>query len=580
MNTYRWILRYASKYWTTGLIAALAMAIDAGSAASFAHLVKPMIDGVFSQSEAFPAWHLAMMIVSILGIRSLAGYIGDTRMSYIGRMTVRNIRLDAFSAQIASIESDAPESSVGDRVASIAFAAEQVAFSVTDAIKVILLDGLTSLFCVGLMFYLSPLLAATMVIVIPMMALVTVATARRVRRLSLDYQRHVSEANNAVVEAWMCARYIKVFGAFGAVSAHFQRCSSTIASVGLSLSRVVAAASASTQLAGAIALSSVVIVASGAINPGGSQVSAGTFFAIVTAMGIAVPSLRRLSGVYSSLQKALVAADSLRSSSALVQASGDLACRSLRSSVDIEFADVGLRYPRGSEALFGVSFRCKAGTLTMIVGESGSGKSSLLAMLPRFRLPTSGKIFIDGIDLSSMSIDSIYGGIAWVGSSSGLLSGTVRENIAFGELSSATETEVISSAIHACAWSFISRLPQGLDTVLGPGGYELSDGQRQRILLARAMLKKSAIVLLDEATSALDRRTERDVGEGMMAAFRGRTVLMATHRLDLAEFAEQIIVMDKGRVAEVGTHLQLLARRTAYWRLVSSACQAQDAANT
>lgn len=575
ISTYSWIFGYSSTYWLSTLVAFVFMLIDAVCAAGFANMVKPMIDGTFNGVAPVSAVHVAAMIVGVLALRSAAGYVGETRMAYVGRMTVRDVRDDVFLAQLGASEVGDSQESVGDRVANIAYAVEQVAFSVTDAAKVIVLDGLTAAFCIMLMFYLSPVLASTMVFVIPVMAFVAVSSGRYVRRLSVVYQKHVSEANTSIVESWSNSRYIKAFRAFDAVRTNFNRCSSNIADVGMRLSTVSAAASASTQLAGGLALALLVLVASGSLFSGQYGVSSGTFFAVVTAMGIAVPSLRRLSSVYSSIQRALVSADTLRGALAVSEQGGVWQLRPGKDGVDLEFVDVGLVYRGSRRALDGVSLTCRAGELTLIVGESGSGKSSLLALIPRFHSPTEGRVLVDGKALDGFEQGAIYGAVSWVGTSAGVMTGTVRQNIAFGELASADTEDVIRVARKARAWEFIAQLPEGLDTQLGVG-LDLSEGQKQRILIARAMLKRARIVLLDEATSALDRVTEQDVGRGILDAFRQATVVMATHRLDLASSADQIVVMERGRIVEVGKHDDLLKRRSAYWRLFSRSSHSSD----
>ncbi|UPG92359.1 ABC transporter ATP-binding protein/permease [Luteibacter aegosomaticola] len=547
------------------------MLVDAGAAAGFARLVQPMIDDTFSASPSVSVWRVASMVVCVLALRSVAGFVGDVGMAYVGRLTVRDVRDEVFSAQLTSSEATESSDTVGDRVASVAYAVEQLAFSVTDALKIAILDGFTSVFCLCVMFYLSPVLAATMIGMIPVLVLVAICSGRFIRSLSSAYQQKVSEANTVVVEAWSSSRYIRIFGAFSVVRSRFSTCSSSLAEVGMRLSRVSSAASALTQLAGGISLALVIVVASGAEVPGGARVSAGTFFSVITAMGIALPSMRRLSGVYASLQRAFVSAGMIRD--ALARSGGDSSQGAHLNAgrVDIEFDSVSLRY-EGAEALADVSFRCSAGTLTLLVGESGSGKSSLLSLISGFRSPSEGVVRLNGLPFSDYSTESVFGATTWVGSDTVLMSGTVRENIAFGELSDACLDDVILSARMASAWDFISCLPDGIDTALGAGGRELSEGQKQRILIARAMMKTTAsIVLLDEATSALDRPTERAVGQGLLSVFRGRTILMASHRLDLAEQADQILVMERGRIVEAGKHHELLARRSSYWKLVEQA---------
>jgi subfamily B ATP-binding cassette protein MsbA len=216
-------------------------------------------------------------------------------------------------------------------------------------------------------------------------------------------------------------------------------------------------------------------------------------------------------------------------------------------------------YPRNDyEALRGVDLHCAPGTVTALVGRSGSGKSSLVSLLPRFYAPTSGHIVLDGHDYESYTLASLRRQIAWVGQSVMLFDDTVANNIAYGELAGASEADIIAAAEAANAMEFIARMPQGLHTQIGQSGNMLSGGQRQRIAIARAILKNTPILVLDEATSALDTESERLIQQALQRLMRDRTTLVIAHRLSTIEGADQIAVMDQGRIVERGTHAQLI----------------------
>jgi subfamily B ATP-binding cassette protein MsbA len=236
-----------------------------------------------------------------------------------------------------------------------------------------------------------------------------------------------------------------------------------------------------------------------------------------------------------------------------------------RSRGELHFVDVGLTYPRSHvPALQEVNLDCAPGTVTALVGRSGSGKSSLVSLLPRFNVPGAGRIVLDGEDCRSYTLASLRRQIAWVGQSVVLFNDTVANNIAYGELAGASEAEIVAAAEAANAMEFISRMPLGIHTPIGQSGNLLSGGQRQRIAIARAILKNAPILVLDEATSALDTESERLIQQALTRLMKDRTTLVIAHRLSTVEGADQIAVMDQGRIVERGTHAELLALNGQY----------------
>ena len=234
---------------------------------------------------------------------------------------------------------------------------------------------------------------------------------------------------------------------------------------------------------------------------------------------------------------------------------------------NIQLQNVNLIYADGHQAIHDFNLTVKAGETVALVGRSGAGKTSLVNLLVRFQETSSGHIYLDQYDIQDIDLNSLRTQVAMVNQQVVLFNRTVRDNIAYGQLEGATDADVIAAAKAAYAHDFIMALPQGYDTQLGAQGLNLSGGQRQRIAIARAILKNAPILILDEATSALDNESEYYIQQAFDAAMQDRTTIVIAHRLSTIENADLIVVMDKGRIVEQGTHAELIAKRGAYHQL-------------
>jgi subfamily B ATP-binding cassette protein MsbA len=285
--------------------------------------------------------------------------------------------------------------------------------------------------------------------------------------------------------------------------------------------------------------------------------------AYITAAGMLSRPIKALTDVNEKIQRGMAAAHSVFEILDLPEEKNTGTLTPVLKG-NIDFKDVNLVYVDGYQALHDFNLSVKEGETIALVGRSGAGKTSLVNLLVRFQDTTSGQILFDGVDIQDIEINSLRTQVAMVNQQ---VDRTVRDNIAYGQLENASDEEVIAAAKAAYAHDFIMALPQGYNTKLGAQGLNLSGGQRQRIAIARAILKNAPVLILDEATSALDNESEYFIQRAFDAAMRDRTTIVIAHRLSTIENADRIVVMDKGRIVEQGTHAELIAKQGAYYQL-------------
>jgi len=409
-------------------------------------------------------------------------------------------------------------------------------------------------------------LTLVMIVLVPIIGLLVTAISRRFRKISHRIQDMMGNVSTVTEEAVRGQQVIKVFQGQDVEKARFRAVNEKTRSLHMKMRTTHLASSALVQMAASLALVLLMLIATRPTMLSG--ISAGTFTAIFTAMIASIPPLKRLTGVQSQVQKGIAAADSIFQVFD-AEAEKDTGSFALdRVNGDIRFENVCFGYGSSERpVLSNVSFSVPAGSVTALVGHSGSGKTTLAGLLPRFYTGYKGHIILDGHELSDYALDNLRSHVALVSQNVVLFNDTVAGNIAYGALAGSSRDAIVKAATDAHAMEFIAKLPEGLDTLIGENGMLLSGGQRQRLAIARALLKDAPILILDEATSALDSESERAIQEALSEVMKYRTTLIIAHRLSTIENADQVIVLEHGKIVECGTHDELLAGGKAYTRL-------------
>ncbi len=557
-RVYARLLGYTRRYWVVGLVALLGMAADGGALALFTKLLQPMFDQLFANKDPFLIFWMPIWILAIFTIRGIGTFVSSYGIAYIGRNVVQAMQHDVFAAYLRLPASFFGAESSGQQVSRITYTSEQVASASTDALKITVTEGVTVIGMFYVMISTSAYLTMALLVMIPAIMAIATVVSRRYRTISRRIQSMMGSVTGTVDESVGAHREVRIYGGQPHEGERFDEVTQRARRLNLKIAATSAWSSTAIQTVAALALAVLVFLGT---RPGViDHISPGVFIAVLTAMGAMMPSLKRLASVQANIQRGMSAAEDLFEVIDMPPEQDNGAHQLGRSLGDLRFEDVRLVYPGNEfEALRGVDLYCLPGTVTALVGRSGSGKSSLVGLLPRFYEPTHGKIVLDGQDYREYTLASLRSQIGWVGQSVVLFEGTVAQNIAYGELAGASEEDIIAAAEAANAMEFIERLPDGIHSQIGQGGNMLSGGQRQRLAIARAILKNAPILVLDEATSALDTESERLIQQALQKLMRDRTTLVIAHRLSTIEGADQIAVMEQGRIVERGTHAELLA---------------------
>ncbi len=559
---YVWPYRYAFMLAILGNI--LYGIIDAG----ITKLLQPLLNqGFVAHDVTFIHW-IPFVVIGIFIFRGLATFLSTFFMGWVGRNVVMNFRQEMFQHMMRLPTSYYDHTSSGEILSKIIYNVEQVADASSDALTVLVRESCTALGLIAVMLSISWRLTLLFIVTVPLMAFIMSGVSKRMRAVSSRIQASMGNVTHVAEEAIEGQKVIKAFGGQAYETEQFKKATHHNRQQEMKLIATSAISIPMIQVIGSVALAITVYLAT--LNPEHvlkTAITPGAFAAMMAAMIMLLKPIKQLTKVNSNIQKGIAGAASIF---AFLDQKPEMDTGTKTLSLvkgEVAFRQVSFTYASAENqtTLDNISFEVKAGETIAIVGRSGAGKSTIASLLPRF-YEAQGEILIDGVNIRHMPLAHLRRQIAIVSQQVTLFNDTVARNIAYGQ-DDATHEDIIKAAESAYAMDFIERLPQGLDTVIGENGVRLSGGQRQRIAIARAILKKAPILVLDEATSALDTESERHIQAALDKLMAQCTTLVIAHRLSTIENAHRIMVIDKGRIAEIGTHDALILKKGLYANL-------------
>ncbi|MBD3584605.1 lipid A export permease/ATP-binding protein MsbA [Salinimonas sp. HHU 13199] len=530
-----------------------------------AHL-KTLIDDSLSNNDSEFLKIAAYAIVPLFILRGIFNFMGTYTLGWIGAKVVMRMRQQLFEKYLHLPVAFHDTQAVGTLISKVTYDTEQVANAAGKAFLTLVREGALVIGLLGVMFYYSWQLSLIFLLIGPVVAVIVTIVSKRFRKVSRSIQQSMGTVTAAVEQAVKGHKVILMFGGQGIEQSRFERKNNHNRQQNMKLQVTQILSVSSIQVIASIALAFVLYMAS--LPSMMEDLTAGTFVSVVFYMVMLLKPLKQLTTVNNEFQKGMAACTSIFEilDEAPEENTGNK--RLDRAHGSIKFDHVTFTYPnKSSPALTDICFSAEPGQTIALVGRSGSGKSTISSLLTRFYSPQAGTITVDGIPLSEIELTSLRKQFALVSQHVVLFNDTIANNIAYGANQDVSPKEIEDAAAMAHVTEFVEQLPEGLDTVIGENGLMLSGGQRQRIAIARAILANAPILILDEATSALDTESERLIQDALETLQKSCTSLVVAHRLSTIEKADQIMVVEQGRIIERGKHEELLTNNGPYSQL-------------